>query len=161
MSEYRSERPEHETWNAFYAFNALDNPKFKEISEAMQQFTTTITMWNHELLSFGAKRASEYAKLPERLMKCQAAPDILKLELEYLDAMRRDYADEVPRLLSLGDEFVKRSSVMPWAVGNSASTEPIEAASPSEAVPENDNRGNEAPKHEKNRPTRDKPAAAE
>lgn len=120
MSEKLGESLVQETWKSFHSFNALSNPRLDEVSDAFGHFVATVTKWNEELLSFGARRAAEYAKLPERLMNCKGPPDVVALELDYLDVMRRQYAEELPRLLSLGDDVVKHGA-MAWGAGNGQS----------------------------------------
>lgn len=89
----------------------LKNNYNEAMSEAVTQFAASMTNWSQECLAFGARCVSEYAKLMERLMQCQSAPEVMKAEWEYLDAIRQQYASGLPRLLSMNEEFFRRNGL--------------------------------------------------
>lgn len=104
------------TWQTFCGCSDLQEQQLNELTDAVQQYSDSVTRFNLELLTLGSQLAAEHAKLRERLLKCQDAPGIIKLELDYLDTMRQHYTDELARLFGIGDEVVKRS-VMAWSNG--------------------------------------------
>lgn len=100
----------------------LKNSYNQTASDAMVQFATSMTNWSQELLAFSARRVSEYAKLMERLMQCQSAPEIMKAEWEYLESLRQQCTNELPRLFTLNEEFLKQNVLPP--VSSSSSGQP-------------------------------------
>lgn len=91
--------------DAAKSFQDLSGQNLSSAGNFVPPMAQAMMKINIEMMRFAAKRAAECVDVPEKMAKCQSTPEMFKVQMNFLEAMRQQYAEEWFRLLEIANEM--------------------------------------------------------
>lgn len=90
--------------DATKSFQELSGQNLSAFNAFMPPLAQATAKFSLELMRFAARRAVECSELPDKLGKCQSAPEMFRQQMSFLEAQRQQYTEEWFRLMEIATD---------------------------------------------------------